>query len=62
MTKIYSIYNRAKLKGQNYRNIFRDAKRGASTDIKEDTFNTELDAKPLLLSARGTSSKSRAPK
>lgn len=44
MTKIYGTYSHAKLKGQNYRDIFRDAKRAATADIKAKTFNVALDA------------------
>lgn len=42
MTKIYGSYNHSTLKGQDYRKIFRDAKRSVSADIKEKTFNTSL--------------------
>lgn len=44
LTKVYGTYNHTKLKGQNYREIFRDAKRAASDDMKADKFNTELEA------------------
>ncbi len=44
MTKIYGTYSHAQLKGQDYRSIFRDAKRDASADIKAKTFNVALDA------------------
>ena len=45
MTKVYGTYSHAKLKGQDYRTIFRDAKRAVSADIKADTFNTNLGEK-----------------
>jgi RNase P/RNase MRP subunit p29 len=44
MTKIYGTYSHAQLKGQDYRAIFRDAKRDVSADIKAKTFNVALDA------------------
>jgi len=44
MTKIYGTYSHSQLKGQDYRSIFRDAKRAVSADIKADTFNVTLDA------------------
>ena len=44
MTKIYGTYSHSQLKGQDYRTIFRDAKRDASADIKAKTFNVALDA------------------
>jgi hypothetical protein len=44
MTKIYGTYSHAQLKGQDYRTIFRDAKRDATADIKAKTFNVALDA------------------
>ena len=37
MTKIYGTYSHAQLKGQDYRTIFRDAKRDAGADIKAKT-------------------------
>lgn len=45
MDKIYGTYNHTALKGQNYRDIFRDAKKAASADIRNKTFNTALGAK-----------------
>lgn len=42
LTKVYGAYNHTKLKGQDYRDIFRDAKRAASADIREDKFNLDL--------------------
>jgi hypothetical protein len=45
MGKIYGTYNHTALKGQNYRDIFRDAKKAASADIRNRTFNTALGAK-----------------
>jgi len=67
MTKIYGVYNHAKLKVQNYRDIFRDAKRAASNDIKGDTFNTDLDApkaeeKPEEQVAKKSESSTSSPK
>lgn len=44
MTKVYGSYSHTSLKGQDYRTIFRDAKRAATADIKADTFNVTLDA------------------
>lgn len=43
LTKIYGTYSHPQLKGQNYRDIFRDAKRAISADIKEKTFNITLE-------------------
>lgn len=40
-SKIYGTFSHAQLKGQDYRSIFRDAKRAVSTAIKEDSFNIE---------------------
>lgn len=44
LTKIYGTYSHPQLKAQNYRDIFRDAKRAISADIKEKTFNITLEA------------------
>ena len=44
MGKVYGSYNHAKMRGQNYRDIFRDAKKAASADIRNKTFNIALDA------------------
>jgi hypothetical protein len=44
MDKIYGTYNHTQLKGQDYRSIFRDAKKTASADIRNKTFNIALDA------------------
>ena len=43
-SKIYGTYSHAQLKGQDYRSIFRDAKRAVTADVKAKTFNTELGA------------------
>lgn len=43
LTKIYGTYSHPQLKGQNYRDIFRDAKRAISADIKEKSFNITLE-------------------
>lgn len=45
MNKIYGSYNHAKLRGQDYRTIFRDARKEASADIRNKTFNVALEAK-----------------
>lgn len=44
MTKVYGTFSHTQLKGQDYRTIFRDAKRAISADIKAKTFNTDLGA------------------
>ncbi|MGJ8697789.1 MAG: hypothetical protein ACSHYF_15840 [Verrucomicrobiaceae bacterium] len=38
MTKAYGSYNHAQLKGQDYRSIFKDAKKAATIDIKAGKF------------------------
>lgn len=44
LTKVYGSYNYLKLRGQDYREIFRDAKKAAKADINDDSFNTVIDA------------------
>ncbi len=41
LSKVYGTYNHAELKGQDYRSIFRDARRAMAEDKKNGTFGAK---------------------